>query len=109
MKFRTIPAALALSAFSFAAAAQTGGSMSAPATGGMSSPNHMAAPAGCTGTENHMSGGASNHMAGGSMSGGGTTGGAMASGDHMSGGSMAQGNHMAANNTGCQPAQKPNH
>jgi hypothetical protein len=109
MKFRTIPAALALSAFAFAAAAQTGGSMSGPATGGMSSPNHMTAPAGCTGTENHMSGGASNHMAGGSMSGGGTTGGAMASGGDMSGGSMAPGNHMAAGGTGCQPAQKPSH
>ena len=115
MKFHTIPAALALSAFAFAAAAQTGGSMSGPATGGDGVPEPYGGSCGLPGTENHMSGGASNHMAGGSMSGGGTTGGAMASGDHMSGGdhmaggAMAQGNHMAAGDTGCQPAQKPNH
>jgi len=101
MNIRTIPAAIALSAFAFAAFAQTGGSMSGP--GGSSS--HMAAPAGCTTSQNHMAGGAmasSDHMAGGDH----MTGGAMASGEHMSGGAMAGGNHMAANTTGC-PDQKP--
>jgi hypothetical protein len=113
MNIRILPAAFALCAFAFAAAAQTGGSMSGPTT------NHMAGQPtqGCTSTQNHMAGGAmsgstmasGNHMSGGSMSGG-----AMAGGDHMSGGAMAggamgNGNHIAANNTGCQPpAQKPN-
>jgi len=114
MNIRILPAALAMSAFAFAALAQTGGSMSGPSTGG--SMNHMSSPAtpGCTSTQNHMAGGAmtgGDHMSGGSMAGGDhMAGGSMAGGDHMSGGSMAGGNHMAAaNNTGCQPAQKPNH
>lgn len=116
MNFRILPAALALSAFAFAASAQTG-SMSGPTTGGGMT-NHMAGQAtpGCTPSQNHMAGGAmsggamasGNHMSGGSMSGGDH----MAGGDHMSGGSMAGGStangHMAANNAGCQPAQKPN-
>jgi hypothetical protein len=111
MNIRILPAALVLSAFAFAASAQTGGSMSGPAT------NHMAGQPtqGCTPAQNHMAGGAmsggamasGNHMSGGSMSGG-----AMTGGDHMSGGAMAGGStgngHMAAANTGCQPAQKPN-
>lgn len=113
MNIRIIPVALAFSAFAFAAIAQTGGSMSGPTTGGaMSSSNHMAAPAGCTPTQNHMAGGAmasGDHMAGGSTSGGDhMAGGAMAGGDHMAGGAMAGGNHMAANSNGCPPAQKPN-
>jgi len=112
MSIRILPAALALSAIAFAASAQTGGSMAGPTT------DHMAGQPtqGCTSTQNHMAGGAmsggatasGNHMSGGSMSGG-----AMAAGDHMSGGTMAggstgNGSHMAANNAGCQPAQKPN-
>jgi len=117
MNIRTLPAALALSAFAFAASAQTG-SMSGPSTGGGMT-NHMSAqPApGCTPTQNHMAGGAmsgGDHMAGGAMSGGDhMAGGAMSGGDHMSGGAMAggstgNGNHMAANTTGCQPTPKPN-
>lgn len=113
MNFRILPAALALSAFAFAASAQTG-SMSGPATGGGMT-NHMSATPGCTPAQNHMAGGA---MTGGAMasgnhmSGGTTSGGSMAGGDHMSGGAMAGGStgngHMAASNTGCQPGQKPN-
>lgn len=115
MNIRSLPAALAFSVFAFAVAAQTG-SMSGPTTGGGMT-NHMAGQPtpGCTSTQNHMAGGAmsggamasGNHMSGGAMAGG-----AMAGGDHMSGGAMTGGSmgngHMAANNTGCQPAQKPN-
>jgi len=118
MNIRILPATLALCAFAFAAAAQTGGSMSGPTT-----KNHMAGQPtqGCTPAQNHMAGGAmsggamasGNHMSGGAMAGGDhMSGGAMAGGDHMSGGAMAGGStgngHMAAANTGCQPAQKPN-
>jgi hypothetical protein len=114
MNIRILPIALALSAFAFAASAQTG-SMSGPTTGGGMT-NHMAdqPTPGCTPTtQNHMAGGAmaggtsGNHMSGGSMSGG-----SMAGGDHMAGGAMAGGSsgngHMAANNAGCPPAPKPN-
>jgi hypothetical protein len=114
MNIRILPAALALSAFAFAASAQTGGSMSGPAStsGGGMMASH--ASQGCTSSQNHMAGGAmsggamapgnsmsGNHMSGGAMSGGSMAGGAMA------GGSTGNG-HMAANGTGCQPAQKPN-
>ena len=108
MNFRILPAALALSAFAFAASAQTG-SMSGPTTGGGMT-NHMSAQPtpGCTSSQNHMAGGAmagGDHMSGGAMAGGDH----MAAGDHMAGGDhMASGNHMAANNAGCQPSQKPN-
>ena len=82
MKIRILPAVLALSALAFAATAQTNGSMSGQTTDGAMMTSHP--DTGCTSGQNHMSGGA------------------------MSGGSMARGNHMMANNTGCQPAQKPN-
>jgi len=106
MNFRILPAALALSAFAFAASAQTG-SMSGPTTGGGMT-NHMSGQPtpGCTPAQNHMAGGAmsgGNHMAGGAMAGGDHV-----AGDHMASGAMASGNHMAANNAGCQPNQKPN-
>lgn len=109
MNFRILPAALALSAFAFAASAQTGGSMSGPPTGGAMA-SHSTTP-GCTPTQNHMAGGAmagDNHMAGGAMSGGDhMAGGSMSGGDHMaSGDHMAGGNHMAAANTDCQPKPK---
>jgi hypothetical protein len=111
MNIRILPAALALSAFAFAASAQTGGAMSGP--GSTSGSSMMANPAaqGCMSGQNHMSGGAmaggSGNQMSGSMSGGSMSGGAMSGGSMAPGGAMTGGNHMAAN-AGCQPAQKPN-
>ncbi len=107
MNFRILPAALALSAFAFAASAQTGGSMSGPT-------NHMAGQPtqGCTGTQNHMAGGAmsGDHMAAGDhipagrcqagSHGGRRPHGGRRSHGGRSDGHMAAGDgHMAANNT----------
>jgi hypothetical protein len=111
MNIRILPAALALSAFTFAASAQTGGAMSGP--GSTSGSSMMANPAaqGCMSGQNHMSGGAmaggSGNQMSGSMSGGSMSGGAMSGGSMAPSGAMTGGNHMAAN-AGCQPAQKPN-